>query len=343
MIETVRGPLDRAELGIVSTNEHVLTDSRHLQRPTREGATLEGPIRAEILGDLRWSWMSLADNLILDDVDAATEELRAAHLEGLGTIVEATSWGMGPAHQVRPEALPQISAVSGVNIVAAYGSYIDKTLPRWWSELTEARMQNLFETALTQAIPGAAYRAGLLGLLGTSAEITPSEGRALRAAARAAAASGAAVTIRLDAAARRGPEVAGILTDEGLPADRILFCNIDKVLDPAYVREVVDTGAVVEFAFGSEHSFADRARDATDVDRIDFLLDLLADRPAAAVTLSCSVWTKGQLTRHGGMGYGHVVGRVAPALRRLGVTDERLEDMLIARPAALLDRTEPIS
>ena len=250
---------------------------------------------------------------------------------------------MGPAHQVRPEALPQISAVSGVNIVAAYGSYIDKTLPRWWSELTEARMQNLFETALTQAIPGAAYRAGLLGLLGTSAEITPSEGRALRAAARAAAASGAAVTIRLDAAARRGPEVAGILTDEGLPADRILFCNIDKVLDPAYVREVVDTGAVVEFAFGSEHSFADRARDATDVDRIDFLLDLLADRPAAAVTLSCSVWTKGQLTRHGGMGYGHVVGRVAPALRRLGVTAERLEEMLIARPAALLDRTEPTS
>ena len=73
MIETVRGPLDRAELGIVSTNEHVLTDSRHLQRPTREGVTLEGPIRAEILGDLRWSWMSLADNLILDDVVAATE------------------------------------------------------------------------------------------------------------------------------------------------------------------------------------------------------------------------------------------------------------------------------
>lgn len=339
MIETVLGPVDRAELGVVSTNEHVLTDSRHLLRPTREGGTLEGSIRPEVLGDLRWSWMSLADNLTLDDADAAAEELREASAMGLATIVEATSWGMGPRH----EALPGIARASGLHIVAAYGSYIDKTLPAWWAELSEAGMEETFTAALTDAIPGTDYRAGLLGLIGTSAEITAAEGRALRAAARAAAVTGTAVSIRLDAAARRGPEVAGILTDQGLPADRILFCNIDKVLDAAYVGDIVDTGAVVEFAFGSEHSFADRARDATDADRIDFLLRLLAERPAAPVTLSCSVWSKGQLTRHGGMGYGHVVRRVAPALRRLGVTGERLNDMLIARPAALLDRTEPTS
>lgn len=340
MIETVLGPIERTALGVVSTNEHVLTDSRHLLRPTREGGMLEGPIRPEMLGDLRWSWMSLPDNLTLDDADDAVRELREASGAGLGTIIEATSWGMGPAHENGPAALPDIARASGVNIVAAYGSYIDKTLPAWWAELAEERMQELFETALTRAIPGTEYRAGVLGLLGTSAQITPAEGRALRAAARAAAENGVAVTIRLDAAARRGPEVARMLIGEGLPADRILFCNIDKVLDASYVGDVLDTGAVVEFAFGSEHAFADRARDATDAERIDFLLALLADRPDAAVTLSCSVWTKGQLTRHGGMGYGHVVRRVAPALRRLGVTDERIDEMLIARPAALLDRTD---
>lgn len=343
MIETVLGPVAPRDLGVVSTNEHVLTDSRHLLRPTREGGSLEGPIRPEILGDLRWSWMSLADNLILDDADAAAEELREAAAAGLGTIVEATSWGMGPAHAARPGALPAIARASGLTIVAAYGSYIDKTLPAWWAALTEEQMQEFFDTALTRAIPGTDYRAGLLGLLGTSAEITPAEGCALRAAARSAAAAGSAVSIRLDGAARRGPEVARILMAEGLPADRILFCNIDKVLDATYVRDIVDTGVVVEFAFGSEHSFADRARDATDVERIDFLLRLLADRPDAAITLSCSVWTKGQLTRHGGMGYGHVVRRVVPALRRLGVGEERLADMLVARPAALLDRREPLS
>lgn len=336
MIETVLGPVERGALGLVSTNEHVLTDSRHLLRPTREGATLEGPIRPDVLGDLRWSWLSLADNLTLDDPDAAVGELRAASADGLGTIVEATSWGMGPRH----DALPDIARRSGVHIVAAYGSYIDKTLPTWWRELPELTMQEMFTTALEDAVPGTTYRAGLLGLLGTSADITLAEQRALRAAARSAAAAGAAVSIRLDAASRRGPEVARILTEEGLGAERILFCNVDKVLDRGYIEDLVDTGAVVEFAFGSENAFADRARDATDHDRIDVLVRLLGERPSAPVTLSCSVWTKGQLSRHGGMGYGHVLRRVVPSLRRLGVPPDRLHDMLVTTPALLLDRTE---
>lgn len=336
MIETVLGPVVAARLGRVATNEHVFTDARALVRPTREGGALDGPVRPEILGDLRWSYLSLPDNLTLDSADTAVAELGDAAAAGLGTIVEATSWGMGPRHA----GLPAVSRAAGIHIVAAYGSYIDRTLPRWWAEQTEAEMERAFTTALTGAIPGTDFRAGLLGLLGTSAEITRAEARALRAAARAAAAANAAVSVRLDARARRGPEVAALLAAEGLPLPRVLFCNADKVLDAGYLRELADTGAVAEFAFGSEHYFGDGARDATDGERLDALCALLDDRPAAAVTLTCSVWTKGQLTRYGGMGYAHVVRRVVPALARRGVAPERIDDLLVARPAALLDRTD---
>jgi phosphotriesterase-related protein len=334
MIETVLGPIPASALGTTSTNEHVLTDSRRLLRPTREGGELTGRMRPEILGDLRWSWMSLADNLTLDDPDTAVEELAAAADEGIRTIVEATSWGMGPDHA----ALPDIARRSGVQIVSAYGSYIDKTLPDAWRAQTEAEMEAAFTRALTVAVPGTSYRAGLLGLLGTSGVEIESEHRALRAAARAASAVGAAVSIRLDGAARRGPEIAEILTAHGLPASKILFCNMDKVLDAAYVAEVAATGAVVEFAFGSEHNFADGARDATDAERLAFVTEFLAQNPHASVTLSCSVWTKGQLTRHGGMGYAHIVRRILPALRRAGVAQDRLDEMLVGTPARLLDR-----
>ncbi|SIR79627.1 hypothetical protein [Microbacterium sp. RURRCA19A] len=336
MIETVLGPVSAEGWGPTSTNEHLLTDSRGLARPLPDGTFLDGPPRLEVWGDLRWNWMSMPDNLTLDDPGAAAAELSAAKAAGLHAIVEATSWGMGPRHA----ALPEISRRSGVRIVAAYGSYIDKTLPMWWRDLDESGMSALFRTALTDAVPGTSYRAGLLGLLGTSAEITAAEGRALRAAGRAAAEAGASVSIRLDAAARRGPEVADILTAAGLAPERILFCNIDKVLDLAYVADVVDTGAVVEFAFGSDHSFGGGIRDHTDRERLDFLGALVAARPDAAITLSCSVWTKGQLTRYGGMGYGHVLARIAPLLAGVGVDDARLTDMLIARPVALLDRME---
>ncbi|MFG6446198.1 hypothetical protein ACFXQA_13130 [Microbacterium sp. P07] len=334
MIETVGGAVPADALGRVSTNEHVLTDSRHLQRPTREGLQLEGLMRPDIVGDLRWSYMSLSDNLTLDDPDTAVAELALARTAGLDTIVEATSWGMGPRHA----ELPDIARRSGVNIVAAYGGYIDKTLPAWWRDQSEDDLENAYTTALTVAVPGTGFRAGLLGLLGTSAEITPAERRGLRAAGRAAHAAGAAVSIRLDGAARRAPEVVEILTGQGLSARRILFCNMDKVLDAAYVGDVADTGAVVEFAFGSENYFADGARDATDGERLAFLVRLLEDHPTAAVTMSTSVWTKGQLSRHGGMGYAHVVRRIVPALGRAGVPAQVLDDMLVRTPARLLDR-----
>ncbi|MFT4082377.1 MAG: hypothetical protein QM638_07300 [Nocardioides sp.] len=334
MIESVLGPVSAEALGHVSTNEHVLTDSTVLLRPTREGGRLEGPIRPEILGDLRWSWLSLADNLALDSADDAVAELRLAVEAGIGTIIEATSHGMGPHHA----ELPEVARRSGMTIIAAYGSYIDKTLPSWWRDLTEAEMEADFRRALEIAVPGTNYRAGLLGLLGTSAELTPAELRALRAAGRAAAANGRPVSIRLDAAARLGPEVADILIATELAPERILFCNIDKVRELDYVTDIVDAGVVVEFAFGSEHHFGDDAHDANDDERIHFLLDLIAARPSCPITLSCSVWTKGQLSRHGGMGYGHVARRIVPALARAGVPAERLRDMLVNRPALLLDR-----
>lgn len=336
MIETVLGPVPREALGRVNTNEHVLGDSRVLAKPNREGEWIEGEMRPEILGDLRWSYQALPDNLLLDSVDTAVAELRLAAHAGVGAVVEATSWGMGPRHA----ELPAVSRATGLHIVSAYGSYIDRTLPEWWRAQSEAQMEALFHAALHESVPGTDYRAGLLGLMGTSADITEAEERALRAACRVAAAAGAAVSVRLEGHAMRGLGVAELMMSEGLAADRILFCNIDKVLDAAYVRDIVDTGAVVEFAFGSEHYFADRFRDATDLARLEFLLELARDRPDAAITATASVWTKGQLSRYGGMGYGHVARRIAPALARMGLDEARIDDILVHRPAALLDRPE---
>jgi len=333
MIQTVLGPIERAQLGHTSTNEHLLADSRHLRRPMRDGQWWDDEIRPETLGDLRWNWLALPDNLHLDSADVAVDELLLAHTDGLRSVVEATSIGMGPD----ASRLPDISRRSGVHVVAAYGSYIDKTLPESWKRRSDDDMRTVFTRALAESIPGSDARAGLLGLMGTSAEITLPEERALRAAASAAAEAGCAVSIRLDAAARRGPEVAALLVSEGLDPRRILFCNIDKVLDAAYVHDIVDTGAVVEFAFGSENYFADGARDATDGERIAFLLRLCETRPDARITMSASVWTKGQLARHGGMGYGHVVRRVVPVLERAGVPSSRLERILVTEPAELLD------
>lgn len=333
MIETVLGAIPADTLGITSMHEHLLSDSSTLLRPAREPMPADERVTIENLGFVRWNYLALRDNLILDDPDVAAHELAHAASLGQGAVVELTSWGMGPRHA----DLPAISRAAGVHVVAGYGTYLGRSLPEWLRDLDEGGLEDHLHSALTEEIPGAGYRAGVLGLLGTSAELDALEVMALRASARAAAKAGASVSIRLDPAARLGHEVLGILIAAGLPADRVVFCNVDEFMDASYLRDLAAAGSTLEFGFGNEAYYHDKYKDPTDAERIRFLLGLL-DRDVPSIVLASSVWSKGQLASYGGMGYGHVLGRIVPVLARAGVSQERLDEMLLHRPRALLDR-----
>lgn len=333
MIETVLGPIPAESLGATSMHEHLLSDSSTLLRPAREPMPADERVTIENLGFVRWNYLALLDNLILDDPDAAAQELAHAASLGQGAVVELTSWGMGPRHS----ELPAISRASGIHVVAGYGTYLGKSLPDWIRDLDEAALEEHLYAALTDEIPGAGFRAGVLGLLGTSAELDPLEVMGLRASARAAARAGASVSIRLDPAARLGPQVLDLITKAGLAADRVVFCNVDEFMDATYLGDLAAAGATLEIGFGNEAYYHDRYKDATDAERIRFLLGLL-ESGVTSIVLAASVWSKGQLATFGGMGYGHVIGRIVPVLLRAGVSQEQVDDMLITRPRTVLDR-----
>lgn len=64
-------------------------------------------------------------NLVLDSISDAVSELRLFHQAGGGTMCDVTITGI----RNKPEALPQISRESGVNIITGTGYYIDAFLP----------------------------------------------------------------------------------------------------------------------------------------------------------------------------------------------------------------------
>jgi phosphotriesterase-related protein len=336
VIETVLGAIPPEQLGVTSMNEHLLSDSSTLLRPAREPLPADARVTMANLGFLRWNYLALRDNLVLDDPDLAAHELVHAAEVGLHTVVETTSWGMGPRHT----ELPAIARAAGLNVVAAYGSYLGRSLPDWLRALTEEQLETHLHAALTVAVPGTDYRAAILGLIGTSEVLDTMELRALAASARAAARSGASISIRLDPAARLGHRVLDIVTDAGLAADRVVFCNVDEFLDPGYLGELAARGATLEFDFGNEAYYHDAYKDPTDAERIAFLLPMLDDT-RTSVVFGNSVWSKGQLRRFGGMGYGHLLGRIVPVLRRAGVSETRLHDILVERPRRLLTHHRP--
>lgn len=62
---------------------------------------------------------------MLDSVSDAVSELKLFRQAGGGTICDVTTVGI----RCKPEALPQISRESGVNIVMGTGYYVGSFLP----------------------------------------------------------------------------------------------------------------------------------------------------------------------------------------------------------------------
>ncbi|MFG6477276.1 hypothetical protein ACFXP7_12915 [Microbacterium sp. P06] len=334
VIETVRGAMDAADLGATVMHDHLLSDSSALQRAGTVPAPASDRVVIESLGYLRWNALALADNLVLDDAGLAAEELARAGVAGQRAVVECSSWGLGPRHA----DLPAISAASGVTIISSYGAYVPRLVPAWVAAMSERELEEHFVEALTTAIPGAGFRAGMLGIMGTTGALERREREQLRAAARAAVRTGTSVSVRLDPDAFRGPEVLQIVGAAGLAADRVVFSNVDEYMDAGYWTALSDAGAVLEMCFGTEAVHPGRVDNPSDRERLAFFPSYVADHPGARFVLGESVWTKAQLRAYGGHGYAYLTERIVPELRGRGVDPVLLGSMLVDEPRRLLDR-----
>jgi phosphotriesterase-related protein len=336
-IQTVLGPIAPAQLGVTSMHEHLGIDARVLHAPSRETPPADARVTLENLGFVRWNLLALEDNLVIDDPQLVAGELAFATELGQRAVVDLSGWGLG----AKPSALPQIARASGVHVVAGCGVYLDRPHPDWILALDADGMADRFVTALQDELePGCGFRAGLIGIVGTSETITASELRVLSGAGAAAARTGAAVTVRLDPATREGLRVLALLDDAGCAAEQVVFGNVDEFLDLGYLRELAGSGATLEWCFGNEAYYRDGYKDPTDAERLAALVALLEETPALAAqcVLGCSVWTKSQLRAYGGMGYDHLIRRIVPELERRGIPRAAVDAMLVDNPARILAR-----
>jgi len=326
-VETVLGPVPASELGRTSMHEHVLFDASAL-RP--DGP--RGPAVSHATADaLRADVMASADNLRVDDAELAAAELGSS---GLGTVVDLTVWGFGgPAPN-----LPVVSRAAGVHIVAGVGAYLARTHPAWLARLDVDELTATFVAALTDRLPGCSHRAGIVGVVAAGEPAAPSEDRALRAAGAAAAATGAAVVVRVDPRVRHGVALLEALAAEGASPDRVVLSNVDGLVgDMAHLQELSSTGATLKWCFGYEAPPRAGMAAATDAARADAIAALLAAGVDRQV-LACGIWTKTALRAFGGHGYGHLLARAVPLLRERGLGDEQIDRLLVDEPRRLLGR-----
>ncbi|RPK33077.1 phosphotriesterase [Streptomyces sp. ADI93-02] len=252
---------------------------------------------------------------------AVTAELAGLREKsGLSLVVELTCRGMGRD----AETLARISRDAQVAVVAATGWYYQ---PFHTPEIADADVDELAGTLVREIEDGigtTGIRPGVLGEIGSHGDVpTAPEAKVLRAAARAATATGLSVATHAQLG-RGGPAQLELLTAEGLPAHRVSIGHQDLLDDPGIHRELAAEGAYVAFDTVGKTSYQ------SDSTRLRLLLSLLDAGHADRILLSCDISRHGYLRGEGGQGYGHLFDNFLPHLSEAGA-DEDLLDLLTRR------------
>lgn len=330
-VNTVLGPVAADELGVVAVHEALLSVV-----PGAEHAPDISMDRAEIFSIL-------------------AAKLTTFKQAGGAAVVDST--GMFHGRDVR--LYEALSRTTGVHIIASTGMGPEELLGGYFltpqtnppTPWPAEKFADLFSKEITEGmvVPRVERRgpAGLVTTTATRASMTATDESLFRGSARTALATGVALSIRFGADALHDLDV---VLDEGLPTDRVVVGGLDRAdaVDAGAPLAVARRGAYValdhvgENRVGSNRAGSDTVEPSRNPDHVDddaravLVVELIAAGFADRILLSANSIgvAKGQPDRD--VPFGVVLTDFMPLLHTRGVTDDDVQRILVANPAALL-------
>jgi len=344
-IITVSGIVDESDLGVIAPHEHVFIDIRNQFSEFSEAtkrALSEQEVSINNLDILSRNPYALKDNLVLNDIKTAEEELLYFKIAGGRTIVDATSIGIGRD----PEALRDIAVKLGLNIIAGSGYYTQDTHPKDMNQRKVEEIAREIINDIREGISGTDIKAGVIGEIGTSEEIHPNEKKVLIASAKAQSETGVAIITHTYPWGKKGLEAINILEKNGANINKVSINHIDVEIDIEYCKKIMDSGAYIEFDdFGKEYFIDKRYRGfaggvfARDIERRDTIKKLIELAYIDKILLSCDICLKTLLHKYGGWGYDHILKNIIPMLKEKNITDDQISKLIKDNPKEFISVT----
>jgi|SRR5579862_6526286 len=341
VVRTVTGDVPAEKLGITLTHEHILYAYPGADLDHRTAFNLED-VAGRIGGELR----------------------RGLEDHGIATVVEMT-----PAEVYRhPPLMRMVSEASGVNIVAVTGFFPQSMgLPYYWRRQTVDELAQFFVRDITEGMMFNGQQTGIRAgavKIATGGEgvvarpspagpdglrITEIEQRVVRAAGRAQRELGCLVNTHTDpndyAVTNPGIEQLDLLEDEGAdPAKVVIGHAFIKNTGIHQVREICERGATVNVdhvGIPWKHPSSDEL-DGLLAEQVVKLLELgFGDR----ITISYDRWffnPRAEVTEldpefpNARVPWGYLFDEFLPRLRKLGVDEGAIRQILVDNPRRLL-------
>jgi len=315
-VQTARGPVDTAELGVTLMHEHIFL------------------VDAEIQQNHPQEWGSEADRI----ADAVGKLNEVASL-GVGTIVDPTVIGLG-------RYIPRIEKLAqqvDLNIVVATGLYTYDEVPFHFHHRGPALnavlgtevpdpMVDMFVGDIRDGIAGTSVKAGMLKCAIDHQGMTPGVERVMRAVALAHKETGAPITVHTHPGSQQGLAVQKVLQEEGVDPRRVVLGHSGDSTDADHLSELAEAGFLLgmdRFGINLETTFEARADIVVEMCRRGYAESMVLSQDA-----SCYFdWIQQDLMALlPDWKYTHIHERVLPYLLENGVTQDQVDTMLIVNP-----------
>lgn len=216
-VETVQGPVDANDLGLVLVHEHVRF---------RDEAVAE-------------QWPGRYDGQA--ELDAALEAVSAAKERGVETIVDPTA--MFGGRDVR--FMLRVAEQTGVRIVPCTGIYSYDHLPHYFENRDIDAMADHFVADIEQGVQGTDIKAAFLKCAADAAGVTENVEKIHRAVARASVRTGAPIMAHSMPAVATGPRQVDIFAEEGVDLSRVQIAHCGDTEDLDYIEGLIERGVYV--------------------------------------------------------------------------------------------------
>ncbi|GAC1440856.1 MAG: phosphotriesterase [Mycobacteriales bacterium] len=318
MINSVRGPVDPADLGVTLAHEHVfvMTADSQQQWGAHDGEWDEEAKVAEAVTKLQ----ELVDS-------------------GVRTILDPTVDGLG---RNIPRIVRINEQVPDLTILVATGIYTYNYVPNYFARRGPAvlpdlpePMVDLFVADVTKGIQGTGVRAAFLKCAIDHQGLTPGVERVLRACAKAQLQTAVPLMVHTHPGSQSGLEVQRVLAEEGVPPSSVLLAHSGDTTDADHLQQLADAGFMLGMdRFGIDFEMTHDAR-------VEIVAQMCSRGCAGSMVLaqdaSCYIdWVQPDLMAMlPDWNYLHVQKDVVPALLARGVSQEQVDAMLIDNPRRL--------
>lgn len=307
IVRTVLGDISPQQLGVTCAHEHLIIDS---------------PLVAA-----RWP------DIHLPSVTEAVAELNECAAAGVRSVIDAMPGDVGRDGR----RLVEISQATGVNVIATTGMHTAKYYEGVeWANDPADLLARRFAGEILNGMAGSTARAGIIKAATSGKDLTPREEVLFEAVGRVHRGTGAPVLTHCEGGAGAMAQIETLMS-LGVPSARILLSHTDKVADRGYHREILSTGAFVEYDQSLRQRLVERA------DTADLVIEMWATGFGGQILLGTdgarrSLWA----TLGGAPGLAWLKQGFPELLEERGLVHDQVEAMFVTNPAQFLAFDPPV-